>query len=52
MIQDRKRIKKEEKRLMSIRDIRNRRNESKHKSDINYPKFKKRLGIKKINYGQ
>jgi len=46
MIQDRKRIKKEEKRLIFIRDIKNRRNEIKQKADINYPKFKKRLGIK------
>jgi len=46
MIQDRKRIKKEEKRLKFIRDIRNRRNGMKQKTDINYPKFKKRLGIK------
>jgi len=46
MIQDRKRIKKEEKRLKFIKDIRNRRNEMKQKADINYPKFKKKLGIK------
>jgi len=37
MIRDRKKIKKEKKRLKFIREARSRRNESKHKYDINFP---------------
>jgi len=40
MEKDRKKIKKEKKRLKFIREMRNRRNESKRKYDINYPRFK------------
>ncbi|GAI77968.1 unnamed protein product [marine sediment metagenome] len=40
MIQDRKKIKKEGKRLKFIREMRSKRNENKHKYDINYSGFK------------